>query len=355
MTTDERYMNLCFEIAKSGAGFTSPNPLVGAVIVKDNKVISTGCHEKYGGAHAEINAINNSLENVKESTLYCNLEPCVHLNKQTPPCVPAIVSSGIRKVVIANIDPNPFVSGKGIEALISNGIDVQLNVLKEEGEELNKIYFKYVRTGLPYVTLKIASSADNKITRSNDSQTWLTGPDSKIFVHQKRAVYDAILVGANTINVDNPELTVREIKGRNPVRIILDGNFFSNTESKLFNDKKSRTLIIGSKSGSHDRKEKFRSKGIEVIEIEPEYENRLSLKNILVKLSELKITSLLVEGGGDVFKQFIEAGLVDELILLKAPVFLKEGIDMPAISFSNYSLYYSGKIDEDFLSVYKKS
>ncbi len=355
MNTDELYMIRCFEIAMNGAGHVSPNPMVGAVIVKNNQVISTGYHSKYGEVHAEVNAIKNSKENVNGSVLYCNLEPCIHLNKQTPPCVPSIISSGIKKVVISNIDPNPFVSGKGIQELISNSIEVITGVLEEEGKELNKFFFKYIKTGLPYVTLKIASSSDGNISRSRNEQTWLTSHDSQIFVHQKRSIYDAILIGANTVNVDNPELTVREIKGRNPVRIILDGNFSSSINSKLFNDKKSRTIIIGSSIANEKKKNEFRDLGIEVIEIEPENESKLNLMSIMEKISELKIASLLVEGGGEVFTQFINNNLADEIFLLEAPIKLESGYKMPSFEYANYVLKQKEKIGKDLLSVYKKS
>ncbi|MBT8387474.1 MAG: bifunctional diaminohydroxyphosphoribosylaminopyrimidine deaminase/5-amino-6-(5-phosphoribosylamino)uracil reductase RibD, partial [Ignavibacteria bacterium] len=220
---DELYLKRCFELAAKGAGTVSPNPLVGTIIVKNGEVIGEGFHQKYGEAHAEVEAINNSAEDSNGSTLYCNLEPCCHTNKQTPPCVPLIISKKISRVVISNLDPNPEVCGEGVKQLRDAGIEVITGLLENKGEELNKFYFNYVKKKIPYITLKVAQSIDGKISKSNNEQSWLTGKESILFVHQQRAVYDAVLVGANTVAVDNPLLTVRNVEGRNPKRIILDG------------------------------------------------------------------------------------------------------------------------------------
>ncbi len=172
---DEVFLKRCFELAAKGAGTVSPNPLVGTVIVKNGKVIGEGYHKKYGEPHAEVDAFNNSTEDVKGATLYCNLEPCCHTNKQTPPCVPLIINKKILRVVISNLDPNPEVSGEGIKQLRDAGIEVITDLLKNEGEELNKFYFNYVKKKIPYITLKVAQSIDGKISKSNNEQSWLTG------------------------------------------------------------------------------------------------------------------------------------------------------------------------------------
>ncbi|MDF1612191.1 bifunctional diaminohydroxyphosphoribosylaminopyrimidine deaminase/5-amino-6-(5-phosphoribosylamino)uracil reductase RibD [Stygiobacter electus] len=354
MNNDERYMDLCFKLAIKGAGYVSPNPLVGALIVKDNEIISTGFHEKYGGAHAEANAIKSANTNLKGCTLYCNLEPCVHTNKQTPPCVPLIIESGIKKVVVANLDPNPEVNGKGITKLLENGIEVRYGIMEEKGKYINRFFFKYMKTKLPYVTLKIATSLDGRISLSNTEQTWLTGPQSKVFVHKQRSTYDAILVGANTINVDDPKLTVREIKGRNPIRVILDGNFNANIHSKVFNDKESRTIIIGSANANKEKKEKFREKNIEIIEIEPIKTHYIELINVLRSLSKNNITSLLIEGGGEVFSAFVKNNLADEIMILTAPINLGYGIDIISFNKEDYILHYKEMIGNDLLTIYKK-
>lgn len=221
---DIKYIKHCFTLAKKGSKKVSPNPMVGAVLVKDDQVIGEGWHAQYGQAHAEVMALENAKHNVAGATLYVNLEPCCHTNKNTPPCVPLIVSKKIKRVVISNKDPNPEVSGKGITQLHSAGIQVSTGVCTEQGDELNRFYFNYVKTKLPYVILKIAQSMDGKIGFHNQEQKWLTSDESRKFVHQMRAQCDAVLVGANTVLVDNPQLTVRMIKGRNPIRVIIDGN-----------------------------------------------------------------------------------------------------------------------------------
>jgi diaminohydroxyphosphoribosylaminopyrimidine deaminase/5-amino-6-(5-phosphoribosylamino)uracil reductase len=220
---DEEYLNRCFELAAKGTGTVTPNPLVGAVLVKNGKVIGEGYHKKYGDVHAEVDALNNSRGDASAATLYCNLEPCCHTNKQTQPCVPLIIKKGIKKVVISNLDPNPDVNGEGVKQLLEAGIEVIIDQLKNEGKELNKFYYKHTTSNVPYITLKIAQSTDGKISKSKNEQTWLTGEESNRFVHQQRATYDAVLVGANTVAVDDPQLNVRNVDGGNPKRIILDG------------------------------------------------------------------------------------------------------------------------------------
>ena len=220
---DYYFLRQCFTLAKKAKGFVSPNPLVGAILVKKGKVIGRGYHKRYGSDHAEVNALKNAKEGVAGSTLYCNFEPCCHTKKQTPPCVPLIIQKKIKRVVISNFDPNKEVNGKGVKQLREAGVEVITDILEDEGKDLNKFYFKYVSEKLPYITLKIAQSIDGKISEAKDKQTWLTGKESINYVHKLRSEYDAVLVGAGTIRTDNPLLNVRTIKGRNPIRIIIDG------------------------------------------------------------------------------------------------------------------------------------
>lgn len=353
-TIDEKYMRLCFDLAKKGSGSVSPNPLVGAVIVKNDKIISTGYHQKYGGGHAERNAIENAEQDLAGATLYCNLEPCMHTDKKTPPCVPEIISNKIKKVVISNVDTNPKVNGRGIKILEDAGIEVISNVLEKEGRELNRFYFKSIETGFPYVTIKMAISLDGKISAAERTQTWLTGIESKVFVHQQRSIYDAVLVGANTVNIDNPILTVREIEGRNPVRIILDGNLSSKIESNIFNDKEIKTLVLCSTNTDEKKKNNFREKGIGLIELETGADTKINLKEVLKKLSELKITSLFVEGGGSIFAGFISQRLFDEIIVLKAPITLNCGVDTVSIDeIKDLYLSHQEQLGEDILLNFK--
>ena len=351
---DRKYMRLCFELAEKGAGYVAPNPLVGALIVKNGRIISTGYHKKYGSAHAEINAINSADENLEGTTLYCSLEPCVHTGKKTPPCVPAIITCGITKVVISNVDPNPKVSGNGIEKLRNAGVEVVTGVLDEDGKELNRFFFKYMERGMPYVTVKIAQSGDGKITSSKGTRTRLTGIKSQIFVHKLRGTFDAVLVGAKTVNIDDPELTVRKTGGRNPVRIILDGNLNSNPAAKVFNDGKSRTLIFCSRYIENREKSEFARKKTELIELESGEGNQLALTGVLKELADLKITSLLVEGGGEIFSQFVSRELCDEVIVLKAPVELNGGIEAISIGDrNNFILSKTELLDEDLMLTYR--
>ena len=263
---DEVFLKRCFELAAKGSGTVSPNPLVGVVLIKNGKVIGEGYHKKHGKAHAEVDALNNSTEDVGGSTLYCNLEPCCHTNKQTPPCVPLIISKGIKKVIISNFDPNPDVNGEGVKQLRDAGIEVIIDVLKEEGEELNKFYFNYVKKKIPYITLKVAQSKDGKITKSKSEQIWLTGEESNRFVHQQRAIYDAVLVGANTVAVDNPRLTVRNVVGRNPKRIILDGKLSIDLNAVVLSAEDiENTWILTSKNADKEKMDQIIEKGARVI------------------------------------------------------------------------------------------
>ena len=252
---------------RKGKGLVSPNPLVGAIIVKNGKIIGRGYHKKYGGDHAEVNAIKNSKEDIAGSTLYCNLEPCCHTNKQTPPCVPLIIEKKIKRVVISNLDPNKQVNGDGVRQLRKAGIEVDTGVLEEEGKVLNKFYFKYASEKLPYITLKIAQSIDGNISEAKNKQTWLTGKESIKYVHQLRNEYDAVLVGAGTIKSDDPQLNVREIKGRNPIRVIIDGKLSIPLKSKILNSTDpEKTWIFTSYSSDEKKVKRIVERGINIFQ-----------------------------------------------------------------------------------------
>jgi len=325
---DKKIIEQCFNLARKGRGKVSPNPLVGAILVKNGKVIGKGYHKKSGEAHAEVNAIKNATENVAGATLYCNLEPCCHTNKKTPPCVPLIIKSKIKRVVISNLDPNKDVNGKGVQQLRESGIEVITKILEEDGIELNKFYFKFVQEKLPFVTLKIAQSIDGKISEAKNKQTWLTGKESIKYVHKLRSEYDAVLVGAHTIKIDDPQLNVREVKGRNPIRVIVDGNLSIPTNSKIFNlSDPEKTWIFTSSNVDEKKVKRIADKGINIFRIGSSKGNLLDIKKILKVLADQKITSLLVEGGADIFTQFLEKDLFDEVIILQAPKILGKGIN----------------------------
>ncbi|MGB5848891.1 MAG: bifunctional diaminohydroxyphosphoribosylaminopyrimidine deaminase/5-amino-6-(5-phosphoribosylamino)uracil reductase RibD [Ignavibacteriaceae bacterium] len=354
---DEEYLNRCFELAAKGTGTVTPNPLVGAVIVKNGKVIGEGYHKKYGEAHAEVDALNNSTEDAGGATLYCNLEPCCHIKKQTPPCVPLIINNGISRVVISNLDPNPEVNGEGLKKLTAAGITVEKDVLEDEGKELNKFYFKYIASKIPYITLKIAQSTDGKITKSKNEQTWLTGEESIRFVHLQRAVYDAVLVGTNTVAVDDPQLNVRNVEGRNPKRIILDGKLSIDLNAAILSAEDiENTWILTSKNADKAKINQITEIGVRVIQFSTDDNEQINLMDILNKLGEVKITSLFVEGGSNIFSQFMDTNYFDEIIILQAPITLGKGVNgIPISSLGHLKKISSEKIDKDLKIVYKKN
>ena len=353
---DEVYLKRCLELAAKGTGTVTPNPLVGAVLVKNGKVIGEGYHKKYGDVHAEVDALNNSRGDASEATLYCNLEPCCHTNKQTPPCVPLIIKKGIKKVVISNLDPNPDVSGEGVKQLREAGIEVIIDQLKNEGKELNKFYYKHTTSNVPYITLKIAQSTDGKISKSKNEQTWLTGEESNRFVHQQRAAYDAVLVGANTVAVDDPQLNVRNVDGGNPKRIILDGKLSIELNAAILSaDDIENTWVLTSKNADKVKINQITQKGARLIQFDTDNDDQIKLIDVLSKLGEEKITSLFVEGGSNIFSQFIDANYFDEIIILQAPMTLGKGVNgIPVSSLDHLNKISSEKIGKDLKIVYKK-
>ena len=354
--SDIYFIKKCFSLAKRGAGNVSPNPVVGSVIVKNKKIIGRGWHKKYGTPHAEVLAIRNATENLNGATLYCNLEPCCHINKQTPPCVPLIISKKIRRVVISNLDPNKEVNGKGVRQLRKAGIGVTTGVLKDEREELNKFYIQYWQEKIPFITIKIAQSIDGKISLTRTKQTWLTGKESIRFVHKLRSEYDAIMVGSKTIKADDPLLTVREVKGSNPLRIIIDGNLSIPLKSKVLECKDPQnTWIFTSKNVDKKKMKAITKKGAKVYQVNSLNNNRFKLKQILTILSKQKITSVLVEGGADIFTQFIQQDLFDEIIIIQTPKILGKGISSQKIeNMKELRLIGTSKLGEDIKLVYRK-
>ena len=352
----KEYISKCFKVASKGQGLVSPNPLVGALLVKNGKIIGRGYHKKFGAAHAEVNAIKKSTEDVTGSTLYCNLEPCCHTNKQTPPCVPLIIQKKIKRVVISNPDPNKDVNGKGVKQLREAGIEVISGILEDEGEVLNKFYFKYAQEKLPFITLKIAQSIDGKISLSKKEQTWLTGKESIKFVHKLRSEYDAVLVGANTVKVDDPLLTVRNVKGRNPIRVIVDGNLSIPTNSKIVHlSDPEKTWIFTSSNVDEKKVKRIADKGINIFRISNSKGKLLDIKKILKVLAEQKIISILVEGGQKIFSQFLSQNLFDEIIVLQSPKILGKGL--PGIKLTDLKrlrLVEMNRLGKDIKLVYGK-
>jgi len=327
---DAFFMKRALELAKNGTGHTSPNPMVGTVIVKDGKIIGEGFHQFYGGKHAEIVAIENASEAVEGATLYCNLEPCSHSlpEKKTPPCTLRIIKEKLGRVVIANRDPNPHVNGNGIQMLRDNGILVDIGTMEKEAAALNEKYYKFIRTGVPFVHLKIAQSLDGRIATTVGNSQWITNQNALERVHKLRSEYDAVLVGINTVIKDDPALTVRMVRGRNPYRIVLDDQLNIPDTAKLISDGlQNKTLILTVQPIDHPRARELSHKGVQVVSIVPDDEGRIDLTAALKHLADLRIESILVEGGGTVFTSFIRQKLFDKISFFIAPMIIGSGIE----------------------------
>ncbi len=321
MFSDEVYMRRCIDLARAGIGHVSPNPMVGSVIVYKDTIIGEGYHHEYGKAHAEVNAIDSVTDKslLKEATLYVNLEPCSHYGK-TPPCADRIILEGIPRVVIGNIDPFSEVNGRGIEKLRNAGVKVTVGVLEKKCSELNKTFFTFHEKRRPYIILKWAETADGFIARKDFSSKWISNPYSRMLVHQWRSEIDAVMVGANTAIHDNPSLTVRETKGRNPIRITMLRDGILPLGFHLL-DGEARTIIFTeNKSISHPN--------VEYVPIE--FSANLP-EQILAYLYTQNIQSILIEGGANLLSQFISKNLWDEARIFKAPVHFDEGIPAPVL------------------------
>ncbi len=317
---DIKYMKRALELAEKGIGYTKPNPLVGAVIVKDGRIIGEGYHQLYGGHHAEVNAFLNATEDISGASMYVTLEPCSHFGK-TPPCANAIVEKGIKKVVIGLKDPNPLVAGRGIEILRSHGIEVVTGVLEDEGKKLNEIFLKYITTALPFVILKTAMTLDGKLATASGDSKWITNEQSRQYVHELRHRVSGIMVGIGTVLADNPNLTTR-LKGRegvDPVRIIVDTNARIPLEAKVLNlASKAKTIIATTEKADKKKLKDIEDKGAEVI-ITPLRNNRVDLSYLMQQLGQKGIDSVLLEGGAALNFSALEEGIVDKVVTFIAP------------------------------------
>lgn len=317
---DVFYMKRALELAEKGIGYTSPNPLVGAVIVKSGKIIGEGYHERYGSHHAEVNALRNATEDVSGATMYVTLEPCSHYGK-TPPCAKAIVESGIKRVVIGLKDPNPLVSGKGIEILKSSGIGVVTGVVEEEGKKLNEIFLKYITTKRPFCILKAAMTLDGKIAASTGDSKWITNEQSRTYVHHLRHRVSGIMVGIQTILADDPMLNTRlqSSEGKDPHRIIIDSKCRLPLNARVLNmTSNADTIVVTTEKAGEESLRRLKDKGAEVI-ITPLKNHRVDLNYLMKKLGERSIDSVLLEGGGTLNYSALEEGIVDKVNFFIAP------------------------------------
>lgn len=320
--TDEDYMSMALSLARKGKGKTSPNPMVGAIVVSDRKVIGRGFHERPGMPHAEVLAMAGAGSDVRGATLYTNLEPCVHTKKRTPPCTGEIIKSGIKRVVIGMIDPNPLVSGRGIEELKKGGVSVVAGILKEKAERLNEAFSKYITRRRPFVILKIASSLDGKIATPAGESKWITGDISRRFVHRLRSEVDAVMVGIGTILKDDPSLTSRVKDGRDPIRIVVDERLCIPTGSKVLTlDSPSKTYIATIDRASKAKIRKIEERGGIVLVVK-EKDGLVDLSSLMDRLGEMEIASLLIEGGAEINASALAEGIVDKAIFFFAPMIM---------------------------------
>lgn len=319
---DAQYMLRALELAENGSGFVSPNPKVGAVIVKEGYIIGEGWHTKFGAPHAEVEAIRNAeLDDFAGCTIYVNLEPCSHFGK-TPPCTDLIIEKNFSRVVIGMKDPNPIVSGSGIEKLRQAGIEVITDVCYEQAEWSNRIFNKYIKSQAPYVMIKIGQTLDGCIALNNGESKWITSEESRLRTHLLRHEFDAVLVGRNTILKDNPLLTVRSVTGRNPLRVLCDTNLKSPLDLSLFKlDDNNHTVICCSEEASKTRKARNLSlSGVNILPINLDEKGKMSLQHIISSLKEkFNISSIMIEGGAGIYSSFITSGLVDEIQVFIAP------------------------------------
>jgi len=314
---DERWMKRALHLAEKGRGRTSPNPMVGAVLVKRGKVVGDGYHARAGEPHAEIVAIKNAGEKVKGATLYLNLEPCTHYGK-TPPCVPALIKAGVRRVVVGMEDPNPLVKGRGLVHLKQAGLDVNVGILEKECHRLNEAFCKYIVKHEPFIILKMAATLDGKLATRNGESQWITGEASRRFVHRLRDQVDGVVVGIGTVLKDDPMLTARIKGGRDPYRIVFDSRLRIPENARVVGLSPSKTIVAATEMASQDKIERLQKKGVRVL-ISDSKSGKVDLKSSLLKLGNLGLMSLLVEGGSQINGSFLDQGLIDKIFLFLSP------------------------------------
>ena len=317
-------MRLALREAKKGLGRTSPNPCVGAVVVKAGELISKGFHQKAGTPHAEVHALRRAAERAQGATIYVTLEPCNHTGR-TPPCTHAILAAGIKRVVVGMVDPNPLVAGSGCAFLEEQGVQVAGELLADQCKAINRPFIKHITTGRPWVILKAGCSLDGKIAVADGRCAWITGPESRQQVHRMRNRLDAILVGVDTAINDDPSLTTRLANGtgRDPVRVVLDSQLRLSPEARMLTqDSSAETWIFCGPGAAPERQRALEEAGATVQEVALDHDDRLDLGQVLDQLGKIPVNSLLVEGGSAVHTSFVEKGLVDQLSLFQAPLLL---------------------------------
>jgi len=313
----EYFMNSAMKLALKARGKTSPNPLVGALVVGNGKILGKGYHEKAGSAHAEIVALDEAGRKAKGATLYVTLEPCVHFGR-TPPCVDRIIKSGIKEVIVGMIDPNPLNNGRGINILKQNKIKIKLGFLEDELRKMNEVFIKYITKRMPFVAVKVAQSLDGRIATKTGDSKWITSDKSRAFAHHIRQNYDAIMVGVNTILRDNPRLNAWFSK-KHPTKIIVDSQLSTPEDANIFSrNDKVIIVTLPPRSGQETENRKILSLKAKILEVK-EKAGQINLKDMMKKLAQLEITNILVEGGGTLIGSLFDEGLVDKILFFISP------------------------------------
>lgn len=318
LSYDEKYMRLAMQLAGNAIGRTSPNPLVGAVIVKDNRVVGCGWHRKAGTPHAEVHALNQAGELAQGADVYVTLEPCAHYGK-TPPCAKALVEAKVKNVYGGLLDVNPKVAGKGFKILEDAGIHVEYGFLQDELRKQNEVFFKWIEHKKPFVVLKAAMTLDGKIATATGQSKWITNETSRAYGYKLRDIYDGIMVGINTVIEDNPMLTARVDGGKNPIRIVVDSSLRIDINANVVQDKSAKTIIATTDKADKDKILKLQAQDVDVIVVDKDKNDKVDIEKLLDILGQQNICSILVEGGATLSGSFVAKKLVDKVYFFIAP------------------------------------
>jgi diaminohydroxyphosphoribosylaminopyrimidine deaminase / 5-amino-6-(5-phosphoribosylamino)uracil reductase len=353
LSLDERFMKEAIALARKGERWVSPNPMVGAVVVRGGRVIARGYHRKFGGPHAEVDALRGLDQDLIDATLYVNLEPCCHHGK-TPPCTELILSRRVGRVVVGSLDPNPQVGGRGIQRLREGGLTVQVGVLEEDCRALNRGFFHWMERGTPWVTLKWAQSLDGRIATSSGHSQWITCEASRKTAHALRATHDAVLVGVGTVLSDDPRLTVRHVRGRDPLRVVLDSSLQIPLGAKVLDVSPggAQTWVVATEDVDELKVTAIEARRARVVRCPSDPVGWVEVRDLLRKMGSSGISSVLVEGGGSVITSFLSAAAAQRLVGFVAPLLLGEGVEAvrdlgikrvdEAVRFSSWRVARSG-------------
>ena len=318
LSYDEKYMRLAMQLAGNAIGRTSPNPLVGAVIVKDNRVVGCGWHRKAGTPHAEVHALNQAGELAQGADVYVTLEPCAHYGK-TPPCAKALVEAKVKNVYGGLLDVNPKVAGKGFKILEDAGIHVEYGFLQDELRKQNEVFFKWIEHKKPFIVLKAAMTLDGKIATATGQSKWITNETSRAYGYKLRDIYDGIMVGINTVIEDNPMLTARVDGGKNPIRIVVDSSLKIDINANVVQDKSAKTIVATTDKANKDKILKLQAQDVDVIVVDKDENDKVDIEKLLDILGQQNICSILVEGGATLSGSFVAKKLVDKVYFFIAP------------------------------------